>query len=381
MHTIWILSLEPIETRYTAQWFAGVPQQVAAYAEVQGVTAQVHMDPADFGQEAIDSGALNIVNLPGDGGTQRTSAGAFLNFATTNLWKNQQVNRFIGMIEAGLVRNGDKVLVTDAWHPGILQLAYMRDLLDVSFDISAIWHAGSYDPWDFLGRGIPDKRWSYATERALFWGIDRNFFTTSFHWGLFCRSLKIDDGELGQRTAYSGYPNEYLWDELPPHRVPPDERPNLILFPHRLAPEKQLDIFKDLAATLPQYEWVVCQEQNLTKLQYHALLGRAKMSFSAALQETLGIAQAEATIAGAMPLSPRRLAYNEQYSAPFLYPSDWTASWEAYKASKDFLVAYIRTLMHDYATPKMQVEIARQEQALKVRYLTATPLYRHLVGA
>lgn len=381
MHTIWILSLEPIETRYTAQWFAGVPRQIAAHAEAQGIAARVHMDPAGFGQEAIDSGVLNIVNVPGDGGTQRASAGAFLNFATTNLWKNQQLNRFIDMVEAGLVREGDKVLVTDAWHPGILQLAYMRDLLKVSWDISAIWHAGSYDPWDFLGRAIADKKWSFATERALFWAIDRNFFTTSFHWGLFSRVLKIDDDEMGDHAAYSGYPNEYLWDDLPPHRLPPEQRPNLILFPHRLAPEKQLDIFKDLAATLPQYDWVVCQEQGLTKPQYHALLGQAKMSFSAALQETLGIAQAEATIAGAMPLSPRRLAYNEQYSAPFLYPSDWTANWEAYRANKDFLVSYIRTLMDDYVTPKMQAEIARQEQALKARYLTATPLYQHLVGA
>lgn len=381
MHTIWILSLEPIETRYTAQWFEGVPRQIAAHADAQGVTAQVHLNPASFGQEAIDSGVLNIVNVPGDGGTQKATAGAFLNFATTNLWKNQQINRFIGCIEAGLVRDGDKVLVTDAWHPGVLQLAYMRSLLDVSWEITAIWHAGSYDPWDFLGRAITDKRWSYATERALFWAIDRNVFASAFHWGLFSRILKIDEDEIGGRALYSGYPNEYLWDDLPPHRLPPDERPNLILFPHRLAPEKQLDIFKDLAATLPQYEWVVCQERALSKPQYHALLGQAKMSFSAALQETLGIAQAEATIAGAMPLSPRRLSYTEQYGAPFLYPSEWTASWDAYKANKDYLVSYIRTMMDDYATPRMQAEIARQEQALKARFLTATPLYKHLVGA
>ena len=168
---------------------------------------------------------------------------------------------------------------------------------------------------------------------------------------------------------------------MPPHRVAASARPDLILFPHRLAPEKQLDIFRDLAATLPQYEWVVCQEQHLTKPQYHALLGQAKMSFSAALQETLGIAQAEAAIAGAMPLSPRRLAYNEQYNAPFLYPGDWTASWHAYVANKDFLVSYIRTLMDDYATPKMQAAITAQEQALKASYLTAVPLYQYLVGA
>lgn len=380
MHTIWILSLEPIETRYTAQWYEGVPGQVAAFAEKSGVPARVFLDPSDFNIGHVNDKTLNIVNVPGDGKPQKASEGAFLNFATTNLWKNDQINRFISMIDAGLVRDGDKVWVADAWHTGILQLAYMRDLLGIKFEISAVWHAGSYDPWDFLGRNIEDKKWSYATERALFWAIDRNYFTTRFHWGLFTRNLKIDDDEMGSRARYSGYPNEFHWDELPQYRLPPNERSNLILFPHRIAPEKQLEIFKDLAATLPQYEWLVCQEQQLTKPQYHALLGQAKMSFSAALQETLGIAQGEATIAGAMPLCPKRLSYTEQYNSPFLYPSEWTASWDGYMAHKDFLVSYIRTLMDDFATPKMQQAIKEQEATLKARFLTAEPLYRNLVG-
>ncbi|MDO8606986.1 MAG: hypothetical protein Q7R40_10650 [Phaeospirillum sp.] len=31
--------------------------------------------------------------------------------------------------------------------------------------------------------GLPDKTWSYATERALFLAIDRNDFTTRFNCG------------------------------------------------------------------------------------------------------------------------------------------------------------------------------------------------------
>lgn len=95
---------------------------------------------------------------------------------------------------------------------------------------------------------------------------------------------------------------------------------------------RKMDVDKAAASAFP--------EQHLSKPQYHALLGQAKMSFSAALQETLGIAQAEATIAGAMPLSPRRPSYNEQYNAPFLYPTEWTASWDSYVVNKDFLVSY-----------------------------------------
>jgi glycosyltransferase involved in cell wall biosynthesis len=380
LHTIWILSLEPIESRYTAQWYEGVPRQIAAFAEKSGISARVFLDPSDFSINRIDDETLSIVNVPGDGKPQKASEGAFLNFATTNLWKNDQINRFISMIDAGLVRDGDKVWVADAWHSGIFQLAYVRDLLGIKFEISATWHAGSYDPWDFLGRNISDKRWSYATERALFCAIDLNIFASDFHWSMFRTTLAVED-ELGSKALQCGHPCDYLWDELPRFRLHPNERSNLILFPHRIAPEKQLEIFKDLAATLPQYEWVVCQEQQLTKPHYHALLGRAKMSFSAALQETLGIAQGEAAIAGAMPLSPNRLSYTEQYNSPFLYPSEWTASWDGYMASKDYLVAYIRTLMDDFDTPKMQHAIKDQDATLKARYLTAEPLYRNLVGA
>jgi predicted dienelactone hydrolase len=51
-----------------------------------------------------------------------------------------------------------------------------------------------------------------------------------------------------------------------------DKKRDIILFPHRIAPEKQVDIFRDLAEQLPEYEFVVCQEQELTKNEYHNLV-------------------------------------------------------------------------------------------------------------
>ncbi len=38
---------------------------------------------------------------------------------------------------------------------------------------------------------------------------------------------------------------------------------NLILFPHRMAPEKQPAIFQDLKKAMPQYEFVVCSVTTL----------------------------------------------------------------------------------------------------------------------
>ena len=78
----------------------------------------------------------------------------------------------------------------------------------------------------------------------------------------------------------------------------------MILFPHRIAPEKQLEIFSDLQNQLPQYEFVVCQERPLSKIEYHNLLGEAKLVFSANLQETLGISWYEGALVGALPMVP-----------------------------------------------------------------------------
>jgi hypothetical protein len=139
---------------------------------------------------------------------------------------------------------------------------------------------------------------------------------------------------------------EYMPEVLAPYKNLPKR--DLILFPHRLAPEKQVEIFRDLAQALPQYEFVVCQDQQLTKDEYHTLLGQSKMVFSANLQETLGISCYEGAVVGAIPLVPNRLSYTEMYDDVFKYPSIWTESWEQYLRHKDELVALIPNHMENY---------------------------------
>ena len=112
------------------------------------------------------------------------------------------------------------------------------------------------------------------------------------------------------------------------------KKKDLILFPHRIAPEKQVDIFRDLKEQLPQYEFVICQEQQLTKNEYHNLLGEAKLVFSANLQETLGISWYEGALVDAIPMIPDRLSYSEMGLDDFKYPSEWTEDFFAYKKYK-----------------------------------------------
>jgi hypothetical protein len=126
---------------------------------------------------------------------------------------------------------------------------------------------------------------------------------------------------------------------------------DLILFPHRVAAEKQVEIFRNLAAHLPQYEFLVCQDSALTKQAYHDLLAQAKMVFSASLQETLGISTcSEGPLSLAVPLAPNRLSYREifQKYPEFLYPEEWTQDWDSYVANRHLLIDRIVYMMSNY---------------------------------
>jgi glycosyltransferase involved in cell wall biosynthesis len=126
------------------------------------------------------------------------------------------------------------------------------------------------------------------------------------------------------------------------------DKKDIILFPHRIAPEKQLDIFLDLKDSLPQYEFVVCQEKQLTKNEYHNLLGEAKLVFSANLQETLGISWYEGAVVNAIPMVPDRLSYSEMALEEFKYPSEWTLNFDTYRIHREKVVAKIIDYMENY---------------------------------
>ena len=315
---IWLVDLEAVETRYTKQWKTQFPKLLKAH----GHTVQV----------------LNGGDTP-----QATTPGAFLNFGGTNVYKSNQLMQIAEAFCKGEVKDGDYFLYTDAWNPTVIQLKYMAELLGVNIRIGGLWHAGSYDPADFLGRLIGDKPWVRNAERSMYECFDHNFFASEFHIDMFFESFPELDKSKVVRT---GWPFEYMNDTLSLYKGM--KKKDTVLFPHRIAPEKQLPIFQDLKESLPQYNFVVCQERPLTKNEYHNLLGEAKLVFSANLQETLGISWYEGALVGALPMVPERLSYKEMAEPDFLYPSEWTESLESYKKNKQHVIDRIVDYMKNY---------------------------------
>ena len=358
--TVYIVDIEAVDTRYTKQWKDYLPWQL-----------QKHVD--------------DVVVISGGDVPQATTPGAFLNFAGTNNYKSQQMLKISELFAQGAIKDGDYFLYTDAWNPTVIQLRYMAELLDVKIQVGGLWHAGSYDPQDFLGRLIGDKPWVRNAEKSMYCVYDHNFFATDFHAKLFHRELLnngypaenpwfyedveelYDDGNI----VRVGWPMEYLKNSLAQYQGM--NKRDLILFPHRIAPEKQPEIFRDLKQALPQYEFVLCQEQELTKNEYHNLLGEAKLVFSANLQETLGISWYEGALVNAIPMVPDRLSYAEMAVDDFKYPSAWTEDFAAYKANRDKVVARVQDYMENY-TSYLPV-LNKQVTELNTNYFSGSALY------
>jgi glycosyltransferase involved in cell wall biosynthesis len=364
MANVFLIDLEVVETRYTGQWKSHVPNLLRK----AGHNVQIISGPTDI--------------------PSATTPGAFLNFGGTNIYKSSQVEQMGRLFCDGAIHAGDHFIFTDAWHPGIINLKYMSELLGIPVVTHGLWHAGSYDPQDFLGRLVGKKKWVRHAEKSFFHAFDHNYFATDFHIKMFVDNL-LEDGFKSENPWYdldfedyltsgkivrTGWPMEYMEDTLVQYQNM--TKRDLILFPHRIAPEKQVEIFRDLKEHLPQYEFVVCQDQQLTKNEYHNLLGEAKLVFSANLQETLGISCYEGAVVDAIPMVPDRLSYTEMYYNTFKYPSEWTESYESYTVYRPDLCKKIIEHMEFYQTRIPMLR--KQKDQLRDQFFSAKYLLNNI---
>jgi glycosyltransferase involved in cell wall biosynthesis len=364
--TIYIVDIEAVDTRYTKQWKEYLPKQLRHATNKE------------------------VVVISGGDTPQATTPGAFLNFGGTNVYKSKQLETIGELFCKGEIKDGDYFLYTDAWNPTVIQLRYMAELLGVNIRIGGLWHAGSYDPQDFLGRLIGKAKWVRHAEKSMFHCYDQNFFATDFHIRMFVDTL-LEDGFKSENPWYEedfadyqtsgkigrvGWPMEYLEHSLDSYKCMDKE--NLIVFPHRIAPEKQVEIFRDLKEQLPQYEFVICQEQQLTKNEYHNILGRAKVVFSANLQETLGISWYEGALVNAIPMVPDRLSYSEMALPEFKYPSTWTEDFATYKANRSLIVNQLIEYVEKYEDflPSLNKQVTK----LKKDFFSGKALYEAING-
>lgn len=354
MTNLIVFALEPLDNRYTQQWHACVP--VALEKKVKAAQLDV-----------------KVIQVDGVQSTATTTSGAFLNFSDTNRWKSTQLVEFLNMLDAGDITTNDVMLFTDAWNPVILQVKYIRDLMDYNWKIHGLWHAGAYDPTDILGYKM-EKPWPSHTERALYYACDTNWYATDFHRQMFLHNLDIPKTDHG-RAQLSGQPHDLIVDAMSKINLKAVTKTGVI-WPHRYNADKQPEIAEAMSAqfTTP---WCITQKLTLNKAEYYQKLAESQVMFSCSLHENLGISIMEGVMLDVIPVLPDRCSYTEMYMTDFLYPSAWTASWEAFKTHEQDLLAFIR---HRVEQPKKYSrQMAKQKKILKERYLTADRMFDQMV--
>lgn len=345
MKTLYIVPIEPIDQRYTKQWYENIPRLI--------------------GQRIADkkTNPWEVVTIDGKQPRMGTTTGAFLDFGVTNIYKATQVEQIAALFSHGKVKPGDKFLVTDAWNFAITAIRYMSELMDVPVEIHGIWHAGAYDPTDILGMKMKGS-WSSNQERAWYYACDYNYFATDFHKNMFVNNLMVNP----DKAYRSGQPHNPIVPLLTAQQSA--EKYPVVMWPHRYNADKQPEIAEDLAKHL---NLVITQKMNLSKEDYYTTMGQAAIIFSCALHENLGISVMEGTLAGAVPVVPDRASYAEMYLPEFKYPSHWTSSWENYEANRNNVHNFIQERVRN--REQFMPALKEQQQILIDNYLNANIMF------
>lgn len=262
--------IEPIDGRYSEQWAEWFPD---AFASIGCEVEQVIGD---------------TVSAP--------SPGEFLNPVGTSRYKAEQLARLLRAIDESPARR-IIVFVHDLWFPGIEALAYVRSMSKRSIGIYGYLHAGSYDSTDLVSKHGCTP-WAQHFERAVLEMADGVFVGSHYH-----RNLLAARGDVSKVHVVGNPVAEIPYSE---------EKEPFIVWPHRMSADKNPAVLSLLKQRYPG-QVVATKEKQLSKDDYYALLGKAKVAVSAAHHENFGIAMVEAGLAGASVVVPDRLAYPEVF--------------------------------------------------------------------
>ena len=352
-NTIYIIPIEPIDQRYTKQWYDNIP-----------VMLQQQMNTGDNN--------YNIVTIDGeDFSPEQRTQGAFLDFGATNVYKATQAAQVSKLFSNGEIKAGDKFLITDAWNFIITPIKYMSDLLDIPVEIHSIWHAGAYDPSDILGYKM-NKPWPWDAERSWFYSSDYNYFASNSHRNMFLKNLDIPQ-EYHYKAVRSGQPHELIVESLEAQQK--NKKQEIVMWPHRYNADKQPEIAEDLAL---DFNFCITQKMNLNKAEYYSQMGKSMVIFSCALHENLGISVMEAVLTGSVPIVPDRCSYSEMYLPEFKYPSEWTANMESYRQNRHNVVEFIQDRLENYN--QYTDSIAKQQKILKQDYLSSNVMLNNILN-
>lgn len=283
--TIFYLPIEQYETRYTAQWYI-------------------------WFKDYFKKNKIDYKYIIGDTLTENIESGSVLDAEGTNNYKFSQLQKLCELFKNHEINDGDSIFLADGWFPGIEGIQYIIDIKKLNVKIYSIFHAGTYDPYDFTVKAGM-RRWGGQLEQSWFNIYDKIFVATEFH-----KNMIIYNRDPRCEVVVTGLPIN-----MEIKKYISDEKEDIVVFPHRLDDEKQPHLFDRLKERIndKNVEFIKTMEHNLSKVEYYKLLGKSKVGISYARQETFGYGLIEAALLGCSVLAPNQLSYQEIFSRGSLF--------------------------------------------------------------
>lgn len=316
MNTIYIVPIEPLEERYTGEWYRFLPSEFM-------------------------SEGWNVVQIDGTPTTDAIETGSFLDINSTIHYKAGQMQKISELFRKKQIKEGDVFFISDLEFWGIESLRMLSQINGVPIKIYGFLHAASYTKEDAFAVAADYQKY---TEIGWLKAVDGVFVGTHYHkravWERRIIPIVGDTFE-GARiaekihvvgnplfmTAYDPYPTQKRNKIVITNRFDSEKRPDQSLLVARLVKERVPDVEVVVTTSRPTFrsnkQWLVdlahmyeregwlTIKSGLTKQQYHDELRTAKVMISNSIEENFGYCIAEAILFGVSPILCRGLSHDE----------------------------------------------------------------------
>lgn len=316
MKNIYYIPIEPLEERYTGQWFTEFPKE-------------------------FTKAGFNVITIEGNALTNTVEVGTFLDINSTIAYKNSQMIKIAELFHTKQIKDSDIFFFGDTEFWGLESLRLMADMNKVEVKIYSFLHAASYIEEDAFQIAQDYQKY---TELGWIMSNDKVFVGTQHHKNVITKKrfylATSDDNQILQdkivvtgnpvfKDAYHTFNNIVKQDKIIlPNRFDYEKRPNISLdiaiVLKRLHPTWEIvvttsrDTFKSNKQWLIDYalaleeQGVITIKYNLTKEQYHKEIAESKVMLTTnTIEETFGYCVVEAIEYGTYPLCPNSLSHPE----------------------------------------------------------------------
>lgn len=312
---LYYIPIEPLEERYTEQWYRWFPEE--------------------FKRQH-----LKFTVIDGETLTNVVETGTFLDVNSTLYYKAEQLKRIAQLFFEKKVKEGDAFFVADIEFWGIDAIRYLAVLNGINVRITGFCHAGSYTKEDYFEKTAP-----FAQHYEHAWGaiFDYIFVGTEYHKNQLITLRQIPESKI----IVTGNPYDI---KETTNGVIKQEKQNLVVLTNRPDYEKRpnltLDAFVTLKTKHPDWRFAVTTSrkqwgsgwirdkalflqkmgmieiyEGISKNEYLSILSGAKVMTSNSIEENFGYCILEALIFKTVPVLSKGLSHDELVSKDFLFSS------------------------------------------------------------